>query len=60
MKVLLLLALLGAAQAVHLDFSAGLDGWEGSSDAKYTGRMAVESPGDGLPKALKGGEPRPE
>ena len=53
MKVAVALLLLAvSASAVHLDFNS-LSGWEHSSDAKYTGKFALETP-DGLSKpALK-------
>jgi hypothetical protein len=51
--VLALVAALGLAQAVHLEFSGGLDGWTHSSDAKYSGKFEVDTPEGLSSKALK-------
>ena len=51
----LLLALcLGGAAAHTLQFGSGLAGWEHSADAKYSGKFALDSPGEGSTRqALK-------
>ncbi|KAL4459051.1 hypothetical protein ABPG75_013916 [Micractinium tetrahymenae] len=50
---LALLMLVVAAQAVHLDFSKGMDAWVHSSDAKYSGKFDLATPEHLSSKALK-------
>ena len=52
---LLLLAV--SASAFHIDFDS-LTGWEHSSDAKYTGKFALETPAGLSKPALKASRPR--
>ena len=42
-----------AAQAVHLDFEKGLEGWEHSEESKWIGRFEAEVPSSLEKKALK-------
>ena len=56
--MLVLLAGLAAVQAVHLEFSKGLEGFIHSDDAKYAGNKFVVEVPEGLTvKALKVGHP---
>ncbi|PRW59639.1 calnexin-like protein 1-like [Chlorella sorokiniana] len=52
-RALFLALLVVAAQAVHLDFSKGLDGWEHSEESKWVGRFVAEVPASLEKKALK-------
>lgn len=42
-----------AAQAVHLNFEKGLEGWEHSEESKWIGRFEAEVPANLEKKALK-------
>ena len=42
-----------AAQAVHLDFAGGFNGWQHSDDAKYGGRFELATPEGLSSQALK-------
>jgi uncharacterized protein YfaP (DUF2135 family) len=50
-----LLLLAAAAQAVHLDFAAGLNGWQHSDDEKYAGKFELATPEGLTSQALKVG-----
>jgi hypothetical protein len=53
-----LLLLAAAAQAVHLDFAAGLNGWQHSDDEKYAGKFELATPEGLSSQALKVSGPR--
>ena len=42
-----------AAQAVHLDFAGGLNGWQHSDDDKYAGKFELATPEGLSSQALK-------
>ena len=53
-----LLLLAAAAQAVHLDFAAGLNGWQHSDDENYAGKFELATPEGLTSQALKVRGPR--